>query len=232
MSQFCCPSLPLSPSAWSPPELTAEYCSQSHDSFLSSFSLMGSPLFLTTPWTFFVSVSCPPGKWHVGDTWPILLHVLGGRHYQGIQLNELFRGEHFPFFPFLPFAKPCTESPARHCKKGPSRPKHQMQSSSETPAREVSHSGYRRKSAIPPLAFSNLCTGKHLWPLWLDERISSHVGISYMSWEKTPVFPFLHSREITTLRWGGELQVCMPANNTTGGVFLQKGDLQRHSPSH
>lgn len=122
MSQFCCPSLPLSPSAWSPPELTAEYCSQSHDSFLSSFSLVGSLPFLTAPWTFFVSVSCPPGKCHVGDTWSILLHVLGGRQYQGIQLNELFRGGPFPFLPFLPFAKPCTELPARHCQKGPSQP--------------------------------------------------------------------------------------------------------------
>lgn len=167
MFQFCCPSLPLPPSAWSSPELTAEYYSQSHDSFLNSFSLVGSPPFLTAPWIFFISVSCPAGKWHMGDTWPILLHFLGGRQYQDTQwLSESFRAEHFPFLPFLPFAKPCTESPARHCKKGPSQPKHQMQRSSETPAREVSHSGYRSKFAIPPFAFSSLCTGKHLWLLW------------------------------------------------------------------
>lgn len=142
----------------------------------------------------------------------------------------------FPFFLFFPLPSPALSYQLDTVRKVPHSPfrffLHQMQSSSETPAREVSHSRYRRKFAIPPLAFSNLSTGKHLWPLWLDERISSHVGISYVSWKKTPIFPFLDSHEIPTLRWGGELQVWMPTNNTTGGVFLQKGDLQRHSPSH
>lgn len=57
---------------------------------------------LTTPWTqpFFIDVLCSAGKWHIGDVCLTLLHVLGGRQYQGIQLAESFKWEHFSFLPF------------------------------------------------------------------------------------------------------------------------------------
>lgn len=89
-----------------------------------------------------------------------MLRVLAGRQYQDIQLSEMFRGEYFPFLSLLPLAMPCTESPARHGKKGPSQPKNQMQNSSETPAREVSHGGYRRKFCNPTLGLFKSLQGK------------------------------------------------------------------------